>query len=165
MDWIGLVIFILALALKAWGESEKQKKARQARRQSRPPAGSPTTPPAPPPVAQPEPDLPPLSRSPLYELFEEFLELFEEGKEEREEKEAVQPVAVEAPWEPPAPPKQVVPQVRPPEPAALVGTAPASAKRPAVQPVLPGLELSRAAEGVIWAEILGPPRALRPFRR
>ncbi|HHY59653.1 MAG TPA: hypothetical protein GX504_03465, partial [Clostridia bacterium] len=134
----------------------------------RPPAGAPAGPPPIRPVRERprQPDLPPVSRSPWEELFEQFFDLFEEEKEEKKpEPEAVPPpVTMEKPAAPPAPPQPVAPVVTP-APAPPTRTAPGPKRYQAPQPVLPGLSLSRAAEGVIWAEILGPPRAMRPFKR
>lgn len=178
MDWVGIIVFILFMVLKALGESEKQKKQRQARqRRMSPPEGSPTVadPPLPPPevprpVAKPDFDLPPVLPFPLFELLgedeEEWLKEKEAGKEVLTGPEVVPDL------------EQIIePEVKQPvfEPAAaepeltvppLGGQSPTT---PGMKPVAgtgwPGLQLNRAMEGVIWAEILGPPRALRPFRR
>lgn len=165
MDWIGLVIFILVMVFRALGESEKQKKQREARQRQKPPSG-PTTKrvPAPPPLEAPRPvakrelDLPPVFPFPLFELFEE------DEDDEPEDREIVKEAVREVFQDAPAAAAFAQP-VMPEEPAKPASTTTAGPRRAAPEPVLPGLQLSRAAEGVVWAEILGPPRALRPFRR
>lgn len=182
MDWVGIIIFIVFMLLKAWGESEKQKKQRQAREQKvSPPKSSPAVPDspspvpeAPRPVVKPDFDLPPVFPFPLFELLEE------DEEEQLEEKEAAKEVLTEPEILPEVVPdiKQTIePEVKqpgfePPEEKTELTAPPPGArseKAPSMKlakgAVLPGLQLSRAAEGIIWAEVLGPPRALRPFRR
>jgi len=78
-------------------------------------------------------------------------------------------------WEPPEPGAQQAPAPEPGAPAHDAQPAPelaAAAARPAPAPraasaAAPkrrpaGIDPRRAAEGMIWAEVFGPPRAIRP---
>lgn len=119
------------------GESEKQKKQRQARQGKRPPVIIPGDP-------EPAPSwetLPPVFSFPL----------FEEEKEEVREK-----------------PKAVLREI--PEIAIPIRKEKVMAKAKLQERVegerqkaLAGIQLDQAVQGIIWSEILQPPRALRPY--
>jgi hypothetical protein len=147
LDWIGALIFALIMIFKALGESEKQKKKRAAR-QGR------TSPAAPPPVAQPVPQeevFPPVFPFPLFEEEKEPVQV-EELLEEPE------PVMIED-LPPPRPSYEVYLKE---EPKVTVEVPPREIKQ-APAGTLPGLQLNQAMQGIIWSEVLQPPRAMRPF--
>lgn len=147
MDWIGALVFVVIMILKALGESEQQKKKKAARQGK-------TSPKTSPPVARPVPQkeiFPPVFPFPFFEEERETVQA-EEFLEEPE------PVIVEA-----------IPPVRPvyepylkEEPRVTV-EVPAPETKRAPAGTLPGLQLNHVMEGIIWSEILQPPRAMRPF--
>ncbi|NLC76769.1 MAG: hypothetical protein GX750_04010 [Clostridia bacterium] len=147
MDWLGIIFFILVMVFKALGESEKQKKARQDRQRRPvsvpPPTAAEPQPPreAMPPVAVPDLGLPPIFSFPL----------FEETETKAEE------VIIEEPR-----PRKELPREKPVYRETPALKIPARENGMPDRERLPGLQLHKAMEGMIWSEILQPPRAMRP---
>lgn len=156
MDWVGIVIFILIMVFRALSESEKQKRQREAR-QAKQPAGRvlPPTPEqeeapvAPPPIGPIEWELPPIFTFPMEERRKSAETVQEEPRRKQEHK----PRHKQAKMPTPAPP------MRRHSPVAKIEakTCQPSRKHPV------RLNLDQAVEGVIWSEILQPPRGLRPY--
>lgn len=145
MDWIGIVIFILFILFRALGESGKQRKKKEARQQGKPvvntPKGFPPILPreVSPPVATPDWDAPPIFAFPL-------LEEASEPKAPAQEVPKKVPEIAEPRWQET---QNVIPQVQ----------RQVEEKSPGQ---LAGVRLEQARQGIIWSEILQPPRALRP---
>ena len=151
MDWIGIVIFIIFIVFKAMGESNKQKRQKEARQQQGAPLPGRTIPKpvqkSPPPVTMPDWGFP--SMFPFFE-----------------EEEVVKPVK----------PKKVAEQVKkavadksasPPQPSVATPRAQRSSSQSVEefgQRGPEGFSLEQAQLGIIYSEILSPPRALRPYR-
>jgi len=158
MDFIGIVIFILFIVLKALGESNKKSKRRGTRpvfTDRRPPVFFPKQEETPSPEVEMEWEMPPAFPFPWEETPQRGLHLEEV---EPEEVFLEKPRGIEQGR---APLEEVVVKEKPKSPKKYV---PVTTKeiRSEREPVT--LSPKQVLGGIIWAEIIQSPRALRPYR-